>query len=154
MTNLSWQPDITLGITTLDTQYQSLYLLLAKLEEAIKHRNTSQFEPLSTEIKRICSRIYNYERPLLNIEKENNTNNHILSYIIFLEKIERLNTEIDTGDKLTAARKLYFEVKSWLTAHLEKIDKQLSENLNLSELKAKNLGLSKKMLSGFIGFFR
>ena len=154
MTNLSWQPEFELGITTLDNQYKSLFEVLEKLDEAITQRDTtSRLEKISALIKKICIRIYDYEHPLLNIGHDKAARQHILLYRAFLDRIDRLNIEIANGDKITAARKLMYEIKSWSNLHLDHIGAHLSDKLNAEKNKSPEKESTLKRFSGLFNIF-
>lgn len=145
MANLCCQHKIKLGIATLDSHYETLYEMLQKFDEAISRRDTTKLELFSRQIKKLCMTIYNYERPLFITANHSTATEEIRKYRSFLDKIERLNIELDRGDELTAARKLLFEVKSWLNEHLDQLHECLSKNKKQKESSNNSIKLISRL---------
>lgn len=141
------------GISTLDKHYSFLFDLLDNLYEAISLRDSTRMTVISAQIKKTCLKIYEFERPLFNQSKNSTVGNEVIRYRAFLDSINRIDKEMNSGDKLTAARKIDFEVKNWLNDHLNSITDYLPEKKTMPELKT-NWNFIFKLFSGLLNRFR
>lgn len=105
------------GITVLDKQYQKAFELFNQLSSAITFRDTSHLELIAGKIYKQFHLIYDYEQPLLDNKNTLATEKN-RSFAQLFDRIDGLMAEMMDGDKLTAARKLHFEIKSWFKLHL------------------------------------
>jgi len=139
MNDFSWQADLQTGISVLDKQYKKAFKLTNQLDSAITFRDLSQLESISQKIYIQFNKIYDYEQPLLQNNKNQVLQEQLQSYHQFLNKIDDLTAEIINGDKMTAATKLHFEVTYWLKEHLAMAQNHLLATQANHEVKQKKL---------------
>ena len=147
MNDFSWQADLHTGISVLDKQYNKAFKLTNQLDSAITFHDISQLESISQKIYIQFNKIYHYEQPLLQNNKNQVVQEQLQSYNQFLNKIDDLRAEIINGDQMTAASKLHFEVKSWLKGHLAMAQNHLQATQANHEVK-------QKKLSAWVNFFK
>lgn len=142
MEKIKWTERFCLNIEAIDKQHKQLIEFTNKLLDAVKQNTGNEINDLFYLLKQYSERHFKFEEDYIEKNAPHLLEEQQLEHKNFMNTINRLYSEYDSGNQETALKLLDFLI-GWIYEHILYTDKKIPKAVNLkisSESKLKNSG--------------